>query len=52
MLTALLLPLLVAGAPGGPGVRAAGDDPAIQVWISSDRKFLPGEHAKVQVRKV
>ena len=50
MLTALLLPLLVAGAPGGSGALAAGDDPAIQVWISSDRKFLPGEHAKVQVR--
>ena len=50
MLTALLLPLLVAGAPGGSGARAASDDPAIQVWISSDRKFLPGEHAKVQVR--
>ena len=51
MFTALLLPLLLAGTPGGVPVRAAGgDDPAIQVWINSDRRFLAGEHAKVQVR--
>ncbi|MEP6687323.1 MAG: DUF4384 domain-containing protein [Gemmatimonadales bacterium] len=51
MFTALLLPLLLAGSPPGAGVRATGgDDPAIQIWISSDRRFLPGDHAKVQVR--
>ena len=26
------------------------DDPAIQIWISNDRRFLPGDRAKVQVR--
>ena len=51
MFTALLLPLLLAGTPPGAAAQAAGgDDPAIQIWISSDRRFLPGEHAKVQVR--
>jgi uncharacterized membrane protein YgcG len=51
MFTALLLPLLLASAPPGAAVQAAaGDDPAIQIWINSDRRFLPGEHAKVQVR--
>ena len=53
MFTALLLPLLVLGSSGDPAVRAqksAGDDPAIQIWISNDRRFLPGDRAKVQVR--
>ncbi len=51
MFTALLLPLLLAGPPAGAPARlAGGDDPAIQIWISNDRRFLPGEHAKVQVR--
>ncbi|HKT61311.1 MAG TPA: DUF4384 domain-containing protein [Gemmatimonadales bacterium] len=51
MITALLLPLLAFGAPGPNAVRnAGGDDPAIQVWISNDRRFLPGDRAKVQVR--
>ena len=52
MLTALLLPLLVAGGPSPAALpqRAAGDDPAIQIWINNDRRFLPGDHAKVQVR--
>jgi hypothetical protein len=47
----LLLPLLLAGSPPGAAAQAVGgDDPAIQIWISSDRRFLPGEKAKVQVR--
>ena len=51
MFTALLLPLLLAGPPAGAAVRGVGgDDPAIQIWLNSDRRFLPGEHAKVQVR--
>ena len=51
MFTALLLPLLLAGTPPGAAAQAAGgDDPAIQIWISNDRRFLPGEQAKVQVR--
>jgi uncharacterized membrane protein YgcG len=54
MFTALLLPLLVLGSPDGAAVpagqSAGGDDPAIQIWISNDRRFLPGDRAKVQVR--
>ncbi len=53
MITALLAPLLVLGAPAGaapPAARAAGEDPAVQIWINNDRRFLPGDHAKVQVR--
>jgi hypothetical protein len=51
MITALLLPLLALGVPANPAVRATGgDDPAIQIWINNDRRFLPGDRAKVQVR--
>jgi hypothetical protein len=53
MITALLLPLLLVGAPADGAAlagRAAGDDPAIQIWINNDRRFLPGDRAKVQVR--
>ena len=51
MITALLLPLVMLGSPSNPPARAAaGDDPAIQIWISNDRRFLPGDRAKVQVR--
>jgi hypothetical protein len=53
MITALLLPLLLAGAPAdsaAPAARAAGGDPAVQIWINNDRRFLPGDRAKVQVR--
>ena len=49
MISALLLPLLFSEVPA----KAAGtaqDDPPIQVWISNDRRFLPGDRAKVQVR--
>jgi Domain of unknown function (DUF4384) len=49
MISALLLPLLFSDVPA----RTAGtptDDPPIQVWISNDRRFLPGDRAKVQVR--
>jgi hypothetical protein len=49
MINALLLPLLLNGAPGQP-VLARQDDPPIQIWISNDRRFLPGDRAKVQVR--
>jgi hypothetical protein len=45
MFSALLLPLLLAGAPAGQN-----DDPAVQLWISNDRRFVPGERAKVHVR--
>jgi hypothetical protein len=45
MLNALLLPLLLAGAPVGQN-----EDPAVQLWISSDRRFVPGDRARVHVR--
>lgn len=51
MISALLLPLLVASAPVPVKPAAAlHDDPPIQLWISNDRRFLPGERVKVQVR--
>jgi Domain of unknown function (DUF4384) len=49
MISALLLPLLLAGTDGPPPAGAK-DDPPIQIWISNDRRFLPGDRAKVQVR--
>jgi hypothetical protein len=49
MISALLLPLLFTGAPA-EAVAATGDDPPIRLWISNDRRFLPGDRAKVQVR--
>jgi Domain of unknown function (DUF4384) len=50
MIAAFLLPLLAFGTPGPDAVRTAGGDPPIQIWISNDRRFLPGDRAKVQVR--
>jgi hypothetical protein len=49
MITALLLPLLFSGVPANTA-GITDDDPPIQVWISNDRRFLPGDRAKVQVR--
>jgi len=49
MISALLLPLLFTGAPAQPAA-ATRDDPPIRLWISNDRRFLPGDGAKVQVR--
>ena len=48
MISALLLPLLLGGSAEPPA--AAKDDPPIQLWISNDRRFLPGEWVRVQVR--
>ena len=51
MIAALLLPLLLAGGPVPVQPAAMShDDPPIQIWINNDRRFLPGERAKVQVR--
>jgi uncharacterized membrane protein YgcG len=54
MITALLLPLLLVAPPAGRAVPAdgagAGDDPAVQLWINSDRTFVQGDRAKVEVR--
>ena len=49
MISALLLPLLFTGTPAEPAA-ATRDDPPIRLWISNDRRFLPGDRAKVQVR--
>jgi len=49
MISALLLPLLLTGAAAQPAA-ATRDDPPIRLWISNDRRFLPGDRAKVQVR--
>ena len=49
MISALLLPLLFSNVPAN-SVGTLHDDPPIQVWISNDRRFLPGDRAKVQVR--
>lgn len=49
MISALLLPLLFSGASAQP-VAATRADPPIRLWISNDRRFLPGDGAKVQVR--
>ena len=49
MISALLLPLLFSGSPAQPAA-ATRDDPPIRLWISNDRRFLPGDRAKVQVR--
>jgi hypothetical protein len=48
MISVLLLPLLIDAAPA-PAV-APYDDPPIRLWINNDRRFLPGDRAKVEVR--
>ncbi|HYC31712.1 MAG TPA: DUF4384 domain-containing protein, partial [Gemmatimonadales bacterium] len=45
MMNVLLLPLLLAVAPVGQN-----DDPAVQLWINNDRRFVPGDQARVHVR--
>ena len=51
MISALLLPLILGGEPvTATAARSLQDDPPIQIWISNDRRFLPGEEAKVEVR--
>ena len=49
MISALLLPLLFTGAAAQPAA-ATRDDPPIRLWIANDRRFLPSDRAKVQVR--
>jgi hypothetical protein len=48
MISALLLPLLIDVAPAP--AAASNDDPPIRLWINNDRRFLPGDRAKVEVR--
>src|SRR6476661_8218335 len=48
MISALIVPLLIGAGPV-PTV-ALQDDPPIRLWINNDRRFLPGDRAKVEVR--
>ena len=48
MISSLFLPLLIATAPA-PVAAASADDPPIRLWIN-ERRFFPGDRAKVQVR--
>src|SRR4051812_11083797 len=48
MITLLLLPLFLEVAPG-PAAKPQ-DDPPVRLWINNDRRFLPGDRAKVEVR--
>ncbi|HEU4682401.1 MAG TPA: DUF4384 domain-containing protein, partial [Gemmatimonadales bacterium] len=48
MISALLLPLLLSGVSADPAGTPQ-DDPPIQLWIN-ERRFLPSDRAKVQVR--
>ena len=51
MISSLLLSFALAGVPADSAVTSTQtDDPAVQLWISDDRRFLPGDRAKVQVR--
>jgi hypothetical protein len=49
MISALLLPLFLAGTAASVG-GAPGGDPPIRLWINNDGRFLRGDYAKVQVR--
>ena len=49
MISALLLPLFLAGTPASIGGTPS-SDPPIRLWINNDGRFLPGDHAKIQVR--
>ena len=51
MISAFLLSFALAGARADSAAAAvASEDPAVQLWISDDRRFVPGDRAKVQVR--
>jgi hypothetical protein len=50
MISALLLPLVLAADSAGAQAGELREDPPIQIWINNDRRFFPGERAKVQVR--
>jgi len=49
MYPALLLPLLLAAAPGHPAATPP-SVPAIQIWLNNDRRFFPGDQGRVQVQ--
>ena len=49
MISALILPLFLAGSPAVIGGVPSGDPP-VRLWISNDGRFLRGDQAKVRVR--
>ena len=49
MLNLIVSSLAVALAAAPVPVVAAGDDPAIEVWMSGDRRFRQGERARIQI---
>ena len=49
MISAILLPLMLAGSPADLGLTGK-DDPVVQIWINNNRRFLAGDRAKVEVR--
>jgi hypothetical protein len=46
---AVLVASLIAAAPGSAPVAVA-DDPPIRIWLNNDRRFEPGDRARVEVR--
>ena len=50
MFTALLLSVLAAGSPAVGTRVVQTDDPAVQLWISNDRRFYQSDRATVQIR--
>ncbi|MFL5449155.1 MAG: DUF4384 domain-containing protein [Gemmatimonadales bacterium] len=51
MINVLLIPFLLAADSASAQPSAAPhDDPPIQLWLSNDGRFLPGDHATVEVR--
>ncbi len=52
MISALWLSLTlgIGAQPVAPAPRAAGDDPAIRVWLNEDGRFQRGDEAKAYVR--
>jgi hypothetical protein len=52
MISALLLPLVLAADSAGAQAGELRGDPPIQIWLNNDRRFFPGERAKVQIRTV
>jgi len=49
MISALILPLFLAGTQADIGGPPSGE-PSIRLWINNDGRFLPGDHARVEVR--
>jgi hypothetical protein len=50
MISALLVSLIIGGPAPALPAGVSQDDPPIRLWINNDRRFLPGDRAKVEVR--